>query len=49
MLRGHKNWPTPLMQDDETVALFDSEGEANKAAEDNSFARAYGFEVYEWD
>jgi hypothetical protein len=39
--------PTPLM-DDDTVALFETEDEADKTGYKNPLGKARGFKVYEW-
>lgn len=46
--RSDDDIPMPLVTDEEDVALFDSEADANRAAWANPFGEAYGFEVYEW-
>lgn len=48
ILRGPSDLPLPMTADDDFLALFDTEGEAKKAAEANPYGRAYGFEVFSW-
>ena len=37
----------PLVDDDDEVMLWETEGEANDAAKDNLYANAFGFQAYE--
>ena len=37
----------PLVDDNDEVMLWESEGAANDAARDNNFANAFGFQAYE--
>jgi hypothetical protein len=37
----------PLVDDDQEVMLWDTEGVANDAARDNNYANAFGFQAYE--
>jgi hypothetical protein len=42
------NRPAPLVNDD-TVALFETETEADEAGYKNPLGKARGFQVYEWN
>ena len=48
LLRHPKGFPLPIMNDDDIIMLFDSEEDAEKCAQDNSFAEAFGYEILEW-
>lgn len=48
MLRNAHRPPSPLIDDDEEVALFSSEDEADIAAEKNPLGVAFGWETYVW-
>jgi hypothetical protein len=48
MLRNGNLPPSPLIDDDEQIALFDSEGEADDAAERNPLGIAFGWASIEW-
>lgn len=37
----------PLVDDDQEVMLWDTEGAANAAARENNYANAFGFQAYE--
>ena len=37
----------PLVDDDQEVMLWDTEGAANDAAKGNAYANAFGFQSYE--
>jgi hypothetical protein len=50
MLNGQGRWVAPMTQGDtENVALYDSEDEADTAAQENPLGAACGYEVYEWN
>lgn len=49
MLNQWNNWPTPLLDREEDVALFDSFAEAEGAGESNDLGQSYGFVVYRWN
>ena len=41
------NYVMSLVDDDQEVMLWDTEGGANDAARDNNYANAFGFQAYE--
>ena len=41
------NHVMPLVDDDDMVMLWETEGAANDAAKDNPYANAFGFQSYE--
>lgn len=45
--------PAPLVESigkgSEEIALYDSEGKAEKAAQNNPLGALYGYEVIEWE
>jgi len=41
------NYVMPLVDDNDEVMLWSTEGEAHDAAQDNAFAHAFGFQAYE--
>lgn len=48
MLNGN-GVPLPLVEEDDVVALFVSEREADAAARANPLGQIYGYETYVWD
>lgn len=48
MLDSGNRTPVPLVDDDENVALFDTESEAESAGRRNPLGNAFGYDVYEW-
>jgi hypothetical protein len=49
MLVGADGKPLPMMDDDGSVHLFDSEEDAEAAGMENILGGANGYEVYPWD
>ena len=47
MYSQNGNYVMPLVDDDNEVMLWDTEGAANDAAKDNPYANAFGFQAYE--
>lgn len=48
MIRHQKGHPTPLVDEGEDVALFETEAEAKKAGEATLMGETFGVEVYQW-
>jgi hypothetical protein len=40
--------PAPMMLENEELATFDTEVEAEEAAKDNILGKHFGYEIYEW-
>lgn len=45
--RGDGN-PSPLLDEDESVAVFDDEEAADEAGSVNPLGSAFGFDTFEW-
>lgn len=49
MLVGADGKPLPMVDEDKSVHLYDSEEEAETAGAQNFLGQANGYEVYPWD
>lgn len=47
MYSQNGNFVMPLVDSDDEVMLWDTDGAANDAAKDNPYANAFGFQAYE--
>jgi hypothetical protein len=48
MLRGGKDGPLPMKDENDEIALFETEVEADREGEQNPVGHARGFQVYRW-
>lgn len=48
MIRHQKGFPMPLVDENEDVALFNTEEEASAAARRTLMGETFGYEIYEW-
>jgi len=49
MLVGPDGKPLPMVDEDGSVTLFDSEDDAEKVGAENILGGGRGYEVYPWD
>lgn len=49
MLNSHDGTPQPLMLDEDHVALFDDERQAEEESEHSFRGNKFGYEIYEWN
>jgi len=47
MIRGYGNKPTPVTDEDDNVAIFETESMAQKCADDQPLCQATGYEIFE--
>ncbi len=48
ILRQHNDLPVPMVEEDKTLALFDSEDDADNAGNSNPLGEAYGWITFVW-
>lgn len=49
ILRGQNGRPLPMVDDENNIALFDTEDEAEECASENPLGSLFGFETIEWE
>lgn len=49
ILNSRHNRPSPLMMDEDDIAVYDTREAAEEAAKLHPLGEAFGYEVYEWN